>query len=220
MAPRGLDDVRAHEEVVGVQRRRLGLVVADASDPRRQVDDPSRRGGGDGRLGLRGVGEVELGLAGSGDDGAGLAEAGDHDPAQEARTSRDEDGAAGPEVAHGGHATSGVRQHGRVRVAYTLEQCWHDVPGGTAVAALAMARELARRTGCRTDRRLRPAPHRSRGWLRAAHPGARCLPLPRTALYEGWRRLGWPPVERATGPVDVVHSTTIIVPPRPTRRSS
>ena len=29
-----------------------------------------------------------------------------------------------------------------VRVAYTLEQCWHRVPGGTAVAAIEVAREL------------------------------------------------------------------------------
>ena len=31
----------------------------------------------------------------------------------------------------------------RLRVAYTLEQCWHPVPGGTAVAALEVARRLA-----------------------------------------------------------------------------
>src|SRR5262245_47067337 len=42
----------------------------------------------------------------------------------------------------------------------------------------------------------------------------RPLPLPRRALYEAWRWLGWPPAEQATGPVDVVHATTIIVPPR------
>ena len=30
-----------------------------------------------------------------------------------------------------------------MRVAYTLEQCWHRVPGGTASAALAVARQLA-----------------------------------------------------------------------------
>ena len=106
-----------------------------------------------------------------------------------------------------------MRQHGRVRVAYTLEQCWHDVPGGTAVAALAMARELARRTdveliGVSARHRTGPA-----DGFEPPIP-VRALPLPRTALYEGWRRLGWPPVERATGPVDVVHSTTIIVPPR------
>ena len=29
-----------------------------------------------------------------------------------------------------------------VRVGYTLEQCWHRVPGGTAVAALEVAREI------------------------------------------------------------------------------
>ncbi|MGH2729740.1 MAG: hypothetical protein ACRDJI_03945, partial [Actinomycetota bacterium] len=31
---------------------------------------------------------------------------------------------------------------GRLRVAMTLEQCWHRVPGGTAVAAIGMARAL------------------------------------------------------------------------------
>ena len=29
-----------------------------------------------------------------------------------------------------------------VRVAYTLEQCWHRVPGGTAVSAIEVARAL------------------------------------------------------------------------------
>ena len=29
-----------------------------------------------------------------------------------------------------------------VRVAYTLEQCWHRVPGGTAVSALEVARAM------------------------------------------------------------------------------
>ncbi len=33
-----------------------------------------------------------------------------------------------------------------MRVAYTLEQCWHQVPGGTAVAALELARALAERS--------------------------------------------------------------------------
>ena len=35
---------------------------------------------------------------------------------------------------------------GGMRVAYTLEQCWHDAPGGTAVAALEVARRLAPRS--------------------------------------------------------------------------
>ena len=32
-----------------------------------------------------------------------------------------------------------------LRVAYTVEQCWHPSPGGTAIAALRIARELAGR---------------------------------------------------------------------------
>ena len=40
------------------------------------------------------------------------------------------------------------------------------------------------------------------------------LPLPRPALYESWHRFRKPKVERATGPVDVIHATTIAMPPR------
>ena len=32
---------------------------------------------------------------------------------------------------------------GAVRVAYTLEQCWHRVPGGTGVAAMRVAEAMA-----------------------------------------------------------------------------
>jgi glycosyltransferase involved in cell wall biosynthesis len=106
-----------------------------------------------------------------------------------------------------------VGQHGRVRVAYTLEQCWHAVPGGTAVAALGMARAL----GVHPDVELVGVA----AWHRRPPPEpfvppmpVRSLPLPGRALYEAWRRVGWPPVQRATGPVDVVHATTILVPPR------
>ena len=38
----------------------------------------------------------------------------------------------------------------------------------------------------------------------------RQLPLARPWLYESWNRWRWPEVERATGPVDVCHSTTAI----------
>src|SRR5690606_15331556 len=41
------------------------------------------------------------------------------------------------------------------------------------------------------------------------------LPISRPLLYELWNRVGWPSVERATGPVDVCHSTIAI--PAPTR---
>lgn len=105
-------------------------------------------------------------------------------------------------------------QHsGRLRVAVTLEQCWHDVPGGTASSALETVAALARRSdvdvlgvAARHDT-LPPAP-----WT----PPVRMhqLPLPRAALYESWHALRWPRVQRATGPVDVIHATTMAIPPK------
>ncbi len=101
-----------------------------------------------------------------------------------------------------------------LRVAYTLEQCWHDVPGGTAVAALQVARRLIARddidlVGVAGRHRRRPEVS-----VRPPMP-VRSLPLARPWLYESWNRIGWPRIERATGPVDVCHSTTAI--PAPTR---
>lgn len=99
-----------------------------------------------------------------------------------------------------------------MRVAYTLEQCWHRVPGGTAAAALAVARRLATRPDLElvgvSARHRQPAPS---PWTPPIETKA--LPLPRPALYESWLRLHTPPVQLATGDVDVIHATTIIVPP-------
>jgi glycosyltransferase involved in cell wall biosynthesis len=98
---------------------------------------------------------------------------------------------------------------GAVRVAYTLEQCWHRVPGGTAVAALRVAESLGLQHDVRLvgvaghHRHLPPDP-----WLPAI-PVAQ-LPIAAPWLYEGWLRLGWPKVEVATGPVDIAHATTLI----------
>jgi glycosyltransferase involved in cell wall biosynthesis len=98
-----------------------------------------------------------------------------------------------------------------VRVAYTLEQCWHRVPGGTAVAAIETARALIA-----ADVELIGVA----AWHRRPPPTAfrlpvpvRTVPLPRRAMYEAWLRMRRPAVERATGLVDVVHATTLIVPP-------
>ncbi len=98
-------------------------------------------------------------------------------------------------------------------VAYTLEQCWHRVPGGTAVAAVEVARALSGRpdltlVGVAARHADEPAP--------PFQPPVevRHLSLPRPLLYESWHALRWPRVERVTGPVDVVHATSIVVPPR------
>jgi len=96
-----------------------------------------------------------------------------------------------------------------VRVAYTLEQCWHRPPGGTASSALAVARELVQRddvdlVGVAGRHRRDPPPP----W-RPPIP-VRRLPLARPWLYEAWLRARWPPVERATGPVDVAHATDLV----------
>ncbi len=93
-----------------------------------------------------------------------------------------------------------------MRVAVTLEQCWHRVPGGTARATLDTVAAVAARGGIDqvgvSAWHRRPPPE---AWRPAI--GVRRLPLPRVALYDAWQRLRRPRVERATGPVDVTHST-------------
>jgi glycosyltransferase involved in cell wall biosynthesis len=100
-----------------------------------------------------------------------------------------------------------------MRVAITLEQCWHPVPGGTAIAALRLARELNTRPdlspiGVSARHRELPEPA-----FRPTIP-VRGLPLPRALLYESWHRLRRPVVEGATGPVDLIHATGLAIPPR------
>ncbi|MHB1090353.1 MAG: glycosyltransferase family 4 protein [Ilumatobacteraceae bacterium] len=97
-----------------------------------------------------------------------------------------------------------------VRVGYTLEQCWHRVPGGTAVAALEVAREIP---NVRSDIFLVGVAGKH-----AAAPAAafvptcevRHLPLAGGLLYESSLRLGWPRVERVVGHIDLLHCTSVI----------
>lgn len=99
------------------------------------------------------------------------------------------------------------------RLAITLEQCWHEVPGGTASSAIELAAALQRRAdvdvvGVAARHTSAPLPP----WTPPIP--VRHLPLPRAALYASWHSLRWPAVQRATGPVDVVHATTFAIPPR------
>lgn len=98
------------------------------------------------------------------------------------------------------------------RVGYTLEQCWHDVPGGTAVATLRLLRELHGRDD--VDMVAVAGRHR--------HPPTADIPsdvsvaslrFARPWLYETWTRFGWPRLDSATGPLDVAHGTAQIPAP-------
>jgi len=98
-----------------------------------------------------------------------------------------------------------------VRVALTLEQLWHRVPGGSATSILGLAQALADRR----DVEVVGVAARHRGPPAAPfHPPVpvRRMPLPRLALYETWHALRRPLVEAATGPVDLVHATAVAVP--------
>jgi glycosyltransferase involved in cell wall biosynthesis len=101
----------------------------------------------------------------------------------------------------------------RRRVAVTLEQCWHRVPGGTAVATLEQVTALAERDDVEIIGVSARHGHAAAEPFRPSVP-VRSLPLPRPALYESWHRLRRPGVEVATGPVDVIHATAVAIPPR------
>lgn len=106
--------------------------------------------------------------------------------------------------------TAGVQRQRRVAV--TVEQCWHRVPGGTATSILGTLRALEAHddleligVAARHDAPP-PAPFGLRIPVRHSR-------LARPALYEAWHGLRRPAIERLTGPVDVVHATAIAIPP-------
>jgi glycosyltransferase involved in cell wall biosynthesis len=99
-----------------------------------------------------------------------------------------------------------------MRVAVTVEQSWHVVPGGIATSTVELLRALDERGDL--DLVGVSARHREPPQEAFIPPvPVRQLPLPRRALYEAWQWLRHPVVERATGPVDVVHDAGYVVPP-------
>ena len=104
-----------------------------------------------------------------------------------------------------------------MRVAVTLEQCWHRVPGGTARATLDTVDAVAARGDVEQVGRERPAPRagaRRRGDPASRSRRCRC---PRLALYESWQRLRRP--ARRAG--DRRRSTSSTPPPTsPPRRAA
>lgn len=103
------------------------------------------------------------------------------------------------------------------RVAVTLTQCWHGVPGGTATSALRLLDALA----VRGD--VDVVAVGARGAPNPAAPlpdgiPSRRLALPVGLLYDAWDLFGRPGIEStvdpAEGAVDVVHLTVPMGPPR------
>jgi glycosyltransferase involved in cell wall biosynthesis len=99
-----------------------------------------------------------------------------------------------------------------VAVAMTMEQCWHRVPGGTAVAMLRLLDELVARprevtvAGVSAWHR-EPPPARFRPPVRV-----RRFPMPAPVLYDSWARNGHPRPESLVRNADLVHATTMLVP--------
>ncbi|NTW38584.1 MAG: glycosyltransferase family 4 protein [Cellulomonadaceae bacterium] len=92
----------------------------------------------------------------------------------------------------------------------TVEQCWHQVPGGSGSYVVELVRALGSLDGLTTvglsARHTDAAPVEDLGLAVASSA------LPRTVLYESWNRLRRPRAESLAGAVDVVHATTWAVP--------
>ena len=97
-----------------------------------------------------------------------------------------------------------------MRVAYTLEQCWHRVPGGTAVSAIEVARAMPL---VRPDIELLGVSGRHEEDSSVTFDisiDVAGLPISGALLYESSLRIRQPRVERVLHNVDLLHNTTII----------
>ncbi|MEO6651229.1 MAG: glycosyltransferase family 1 protein [Ilumatobacteraceae bacterium] len=101
---------------------------------------------------------------------------------------------------------------GPLRVAYTVEQCWHAVPGGTATATVEVGRRIVARAAAESIELIGVAGRHRQPPDDAFEPPVPVvsLPIARPWLYESWNRINWPKVERSTGAIDVCHSTLAI----------
>ena len=99
-----------------------------------------------------------------------------------------------------------------IKVAYLIEQCWHRVPGGTAVAAVDLAEEMCQLEGIDLI------------GIAANHKKAPKKPVPesmeiinskfpRQILYEMWNKFNIPKAENLAKSVDLVHASGGAIPP-------
>ena len=97
-----------------------------------------------------------------------------------------------------------------MRVAYTLEQCWHRVPGGTAVAALEVARVISNVRPDVTLLGVSGTHHEDPSITFDVSMDVAGLSLRSPWLYEASLRLNRPRVEGVWPDCDLVHCTTLI----------
>ena len=93
-----------------------------------------------------------------------------------------------------------------------MEAAWHTVPGGTARVAIDLAAALDRRDDVEVEglaARHSAPPHAD--WVPPIATTHHLLPRP--LLYESWSRWSWPQ-PKGVRACDIVHSTTIVAPPR------
>ena len=97
-----------------------------------------------------------------------------------------------------------------MRVAYTLEQCWHRVPGGTAVAALEVARAMPEVRPDVTLLGVSGTHHEDPSITFDVSMDVAGLSLRSPWLYEASLRFNRPRVEKVWPDADLVHCTTLI----------
>ncbi len=102
-------------------------------------------------------------------------------------------------------------------MAFLLEQAWHRVPGGTAVAAIESARALSTRVdvdlvGLTAHHQVGEVPATFVELDGEAILRSVSSRLPRPILYEAWHRVHRPRVDRMAGWPDVVHASGGAVP--------
>ena len=98
-----------------------------------------------------------------------------------------------------------------IKVAYLIEQCWHRVPGGTAVATLNLAEEMCRLEGIDL---VGIAANHKKNPKKPIPESIEIVnsKLPRQILYEMWNRFNAPKVENIVRSIDLVHASGGAIP--------
>ena len=99
-----------------------------------------------------------------------------------------------------------------IKVAYLIEQCWHRVPGGTAVVAVNLAEEICRLEGIDL---IGIAANHNKNPKKPIPESMKIVKskFPRQILYEMWNKLNIPKAENLVESVDLVHASGGAVPP-------